>query len=361
MTKRVTDKFQDESLIPFYRRRLFWTLFGGPSAATIFYFVAVATPRYESQTILRVYESGQNASAASAGGLASLAGGSSASPGAYVFTDYVSSWNAFNLLNPDYLEKNWKAGDFLTRFGGIQSRFSNNRMRLWDYYRGHVTTKINTDSGHITLVVEGYSADFVHNLSLKIVEMARSELAQSGLKASEAERQMLLDRLDKDKRRLAEDLGHIQELQKTAGITDLKTDYAEVMANLSNSEKEKFSIETKAAASEYLAQRNQQIATLKTELTAIDAEIASQRKKVQEKSKVYEKFNRIEQAVAEDTQVILLDDAGLLESEQNAVRHAYYIDIIEPSVAPTDPTKPNALFWGSLVISLLFVAYAVLK
>ncbi|MXV58513.1 MULTISPECIES: hypothetical protein [unclassified Saccharibacter] len=349
------------ALIPFYRKRLFWLVCGIPTLVSSFYLFIWATPRYKSEAILHVYEAGQDSSSAGGGEMASMGGGSSASPGAYVFKSFVTSWNAFNSLDPRYMKKNWSQGDVWTRFGGVPTFFSYNPMWLWSYYRSHVIVTIDDTSGLINLSVEGYDAQFSHDLAERVIELGRLELAQSGIKADRAEREMLLRRLNADRNQLAIDLESIQELQKHVGISDLKSEYASLNMNLSNFQKERFTVNTKAAAAAYLAQRNQQMATLRAQLAAIDSEISSQRKEVRSKSKIYEAFSKLQQAVSEDSQVIMLDQTSLLESEQNSVRHAYYMDCVESPVLPTDPTLPKALVWSFFVLVLSFVVYFIVK
>lgn len=344
----------------FYKKRLFWVTCGIPSLLSCFYLFVIATPRYESTAIFRVYESGQDAQSGGAAAMGGM-GGASASPGSYILTSYVKSWDAFQQLNPQKLQAHWSDADWLSHFGGPLSLYQTNKMKLWEYYRSHVVPKLDETTGLVTLTIDGYSADFVWKLNQRIIDLAQEELSQSGIKADRAERQMLLKKLESDKEQLASDLEHISELQKKSGFSDLKNEYQSVLTNLTAAQKERISISTRAAASAFLAQRGQQIETLKRQLAALDIEIASQRNDIARKSKIYKEYGRIENAIKQDSNVIMLDEQSLLENEQNSIRHAYYLDIIENPVNPTDPTHPLALMWTAIIFSLSFVLYLIIK
>ncbi|MCX8666314.1 hypothetical protein J3T99_01550 [Acetobacteraceae bacterium B3987] len=343
----------------FYRKKIFWWSCGIPSLVSALYLLIWATPRYESTAILRVYEAEQN-SQSSGGGMEGI-GGSTASPGSYVLTKYVASWDAFQALQPDRLKKHWEQGDWPSSFGGPLTLFSSNQMRLWSYYQRHVTAKVDENSGLITLNVDSYSPDFSWNLNKEVLELARKKLAESGIKADQAEHDMLVHKIGSDRNRLNDDLDKIAALQKRAGIPDLKSDYQILINGLAAVEKERISVDTRAAATAFLAARGQQIETLRTQLSALDNEIARQRNNISKKSATYKEYGRLEAAAEQDSKLIMLDEQSLLESEQNSIRHAYYIDEVESPVHPTDATRPLALMWILIIFVVSFVIYLIIK
>lgn len=344
----------------FYKKKLFWWICGIPSLVSMFYLFLWATPRYESTAIVRVYEAGQGAQASSSAAMEGM-GGASASPGSYVLTKYISSWDAFQALNPQKLKKHWQGGDWPSSFGGPLSLFSSNQMRLWAYYKNHVTAKLDETSSLITINVDGYSADFVWKLNNDVLQLARAELAQSGIKADQAEHDMLVNKIIFDRKRLSDDLDAISELQRQAGISDLKSDYQAVLGNLAAAEKERINISTRAAATAFLAARGEQMATLKIQLASLDQEIKQQRAEIGKRSSFYKKYGQMEDQIQTDSKLIMLDEEGILENEQNSIRHAYYLDFVEHPVHPTDPTRPLALMWTLILFSATFVLYLILK
>ncbi|MCX5615319.1 hypothetical protein [Bombella saccharophila] len=344
----------------FYKKKLFWWVCGGPSLIAAVYLFVWATPRYESTAILRVYEAGGQETSGGSAATEGL-GGSMASPGAYVLTQYIASWDAFQALHPERLKEHWQNGDWPSSFGGPLTLFSSNQMRLWEYYKKHVTAQLDDISGLVTINVDGYSSDFSWTLNKDLLELARKELAESGIKSDQAEHNMLLQKIDLDKNSLSADLGKIAKLQKEAGISDLKGDYQVVLNSLAAAEKERISVDTRAAATEFLAARGQQIEALRIQLAALDKEIEHQRNDIAQKSAIYKEYGRIEAQAEQDTKLIMLDEESLLENERNAVRHAYYIDIIENPIHPTNATRPRALMWTLIILACSFAIYLIIK
>lgn len=139
----------------FYKKRLFWYICGAPSFLSGFYLFLWATPRYESEAIVRVYESGSSAADSAGGAGASMMGsGAGISSGSYILKDYLASWDLFRRADDKALRDQWGKGDIVSRFGGVTSLFSKNEMRLWNYYKARVTRNIDEESGLVHINVD---------------------------------------------------------------------------------------------------------------------------------------------------------------------------------------------------------------
>lgn len=347
--------------IIFYKRRIFWWVCGLPSLLSCFYLFVLATPRYVSEAVVRVYTSSPETDASGGGMIGEIGGGSSISSGAYIFKKYIQSWDMFQILGVKKLYNHWSKGDFISHFGGILTLFSANDMKLWAYYKNHVLVKLDEVSGLLIIKVHGYSADFVCNLNHEIIEQAQNKLLQSYIKADQAERDMLSQKLLEDRNKLRSDLDNISLLQKSAGISDLKSEYQAVLESLSEAQKERIIVKTKASATQFLAERGEKIAALKVQLASLDEDIAAQRKEIASQADVYKKYEEAESNVQEDIRNIMLDEQSLLESFRSSLKHAYYIDVIEEPIHPTNPTRPRALYWAAILFFTSFVIYLLVK
>ncbi|GBQ84736.1 lipopolysaccharide biosynthesis protein [Acetobacter malorum DSM 14337] len=349
----------DNKLI-FFRRKSFWLLCGLPTLTVGAYLGLVATPRYESESVVKIYSASDQPSAG--GGAAAAAGGSSASPGSYVFKTFVNGNDCLSLLDIPALKSHWGGGDILSGFGSVASFFSTNNMRLWDYYRGHVTVEVDETSNTVKLNVDGYSRDFVHGLNEKVLKLAEEELKQSGVKAYRADMEMLKAKTSRDKASLASTLERMQNFQKEHGIADYDAAYQSLLNTIDTFQEARINVSSKAAASSYLAAHSQQLEALRAQVRSIDADIEASRSAVSQKmAPFYASFTELQSAIKELASVVLLDDQSLLQAEERAVQNAYYMDVIEAPVSPSDPTEPRFLKWFLITLVASYLVYAVLK
>ena len=180
-------------MTPFYKRKLFWILFGLPNLLSIFYFGALAAPQYTSQSSIIVYQSA--ASGATPDALQLEQGGGVSVEGDYLIQNFITSWRCFAALDHTKLQTAWSQGDILTRFGGVASLFSGNLTSLYNYYLGHVSMHINNNSAIMTLSVRGYDPAFVLDLNHDILAASALALNQINAQAYESANHFFQPRL----------------------------------------------------------------------------------------------------------------------------------------------------------------------
>ncbi|MFH7812582.1 MULTISPECIES: hypothetical protein [Acetobacter] len=340
----------------FYKKRLFWSVCGIPSLASAFYLFVLASPRYESEAIVRVYAF----SGDSSGGGAGLGG--QASPGAYIFKEIAESWECFNNVGTKKLSSHWAKGDFLSRFGGLQTLLSSNQMKLWNYYRSHVIASVNDESGLVSLNVEGYDPNFPYEINSNVLEFAQKQLQTSGIHAYQVERAKLEDHVKSDREKLATDLGLMEDFQKQYNIADYDTLYKSTLELINKFQEIRVTLDSKATAAQFFAQRSQELSMLKAQLTTLNHNIEDQSSYIRHNlSENYEKYTELKQNILEDINIIQMDDQNLQDIEQLAYRSSYHVDIVENSVRPSDATMPKALLWALSILAMSYVAYLVVK
>jgi len=342
----------------FYRRKSFWFVCGLPSICIAIYLIFLATPRYESEALVKVYSATDGMSGSSAG--TSLGG--QGMPGSYVLKDFIQSWDCLHQLDTKKLRDAWISGDFIDGFGGIASFFSTNDMRLWDYYRKKVSVQVDEVSGTVKVNVQGYEPKFVHQLNEQILGIADNTLKQSGIKAYRADAEMLKDKIALDRHRLSELFKQMAIFQKMHGIADFDTAYASVLSTIDAFQQARLSVVSKGAAAGFLAERSQQFAAVKSQLDAIDSNIAKQHDYVASKlAPIYSEYAGLRSQIQESTALLNLDNQNLLSSQELALRNAYYMDVIEKPVMPTNATEPRIFKWLSITLIVTFVAYLIIK
>ncbi|MBR0559894.1 hypothetical protein [Neokomagataea anthophila] len=341
----------------FYKRKLFWIICGGPSIISIIYLFFLATPRYESESIVRVYGFGNGAGT----GGGSILGGS-ASPGAYIFRETITGWDCFSHLSFKKLTGEWQKGDFLTRYGSISSLFSQNPMRLWAYYRSHVVVSIDDESGLVKVNVDSYHSDFSSDLNKTVIEYARKHLADAGVLAYENERSRIEGELSRDRLKLAAAFADMQQFQKEHGIADYDVVYNRTLELLNHYQETRVTLDSRASAAQYFAQRSQELAMLKAQIATLDHQIEVQSQSVSKTlSPIYTQYSSLKQNISEGMNVVRLDNQNIQDIEQLETRSSYHVDVVENTVKPTDPMMPRAVYWSIAILVLSFLLYVIIK
>lgn len=171
-------------MTPFYKRKLFWILFGLPNLLSILYFGALAAPQYTSRSSIIIYQSA--ASGTDANALQLGQGGGVSVEGDYLIQNFITSWHCFAALDHADLQNSWSKGDILTRFGGAATAFSHNLTSLYNYYLGHVSTHIDNNSAIMTLSVRGYDPAFVLALNRDILAASARAITKINAQAYES-------------------------------------------------------------------------------------------------------------------------------------------------------------------------------
>lgn len=342
----------------FYKKRLFWGTCGIPSLVAVLYFFMWATPRYESEAVLRVYAFSSDSSSSGM----SMGMGGQASPGAYILKEIVKSWDCFSSLSQEKLSNHWKKGDFFTRFGGIRSLLFQNPMRLWRYYQSEVTASIDDESGLVRLNVDGYDPDFVSQINKKVLDYSQRRMQSAGVYAYQAERRKLEDHVARDRARLEADFAAMERFQKKSGVADYDALFSTTLSLINRFQGVQVTTEGKASAAQFFAERSQELAMLKSQLKTLNRHIDEQRDFIQHRlAPRYQEFSILKQAVTEDINVIQMDDQNLQDIEQLAYRSSYHVDVIEDTVYPTNATRPLALLCVSIVMLVTFILYLIVK
>jgi len=316
-----------------------------------------ATPRFISQSILRVYAF---TSGANSGGSVSLGG--NAAPGAYIFRETIASWNCFQHIKPLNPEKFWSQGDFFERYGGLKSFFLKNPMRLWSYYKGHVYGHVDDESGLVEVTVVSFDRAFSYALNKEVVRYARDHLNKAGLDSYNYEVNKVKEKIAIRREILVKDLDDLANLQKKTGIANFDQTYAEILSIESRLEDRRVDLQSKSSSAALFARHSEELRDLEERIRVVSANIDKENLYIKTHLlNFFQEYKIKSSKVAEDLEVILMGDRNLQDLERFLYTSSYHVDLVEEPFSPSDPTAPRKLEVFGEFFLLTFVLYIVIK
>lgn len=348
---------------PFYKRRLFWILFGIPNFLSVLYFCFVASPEYISQSSLVVY---QSAAADSSPVTLQLGqNGGMSVEGDYLVQGFVASWQCFKALNLKALRQSWSSGDFVTQFGGVMSLFETNMTSLYKYYLGHVYTNIDTKSAIMTVSVKGYDPEFVLTLNKDILDKADKAVNNMNNQAYQNTEDFFHGRVEMAKTTLASAIKNITGIQKGSNILTPSTAYSSQLDLINQLTLKKVSMEAQLAVLQRDTPNAAQVHGLQAEITKIDDEVEIISSKLKGNNTSLTSIDgdfAYNQALVQNAESNLLAlETQLLTAQQVALQHQYFMEYINQPSVPPNPTSPDRLAWVFGIMAGTFLFYLIVK
>lgn len=326
-------------MTPFYKRRLFWLLFGLPNLLSILYFGVIAAPQYVSKSSIIVYQS-----ASGGGGDESVPLGQAAGlsvEGDYLVQSFIVSWHCFAGLDAKHLRRSWSQGDFITRFGGVGSLFGANLTDLYDYYLGHVRTHIDNNSAIMTVSVRGYDPAFALALNREILAQAEAAINAINMQAYHNAEGFFQGRVQAAKQRLQNALAAQAKTPQAVQLNQLNLKEIMLEAQLSVLQKQPTSV---------------------AQLRDLRAEIAGLKGQIKLLSQAPGEAGVYNQLLVQDAQSNLLSmETQLLAAQQAALTHLYFVNYVAQPAVPPNPTAPDRLAWIFAIMAGTFLFYLIVK
>lgn len=349
--------------LSFYKRKLFWILFGIPNILSLFYFALIASPRYVSEASLVVYQSEQSSGGATLQ-LAQSSGGLSLQ-GGYLLESYLASWDAFARLDRRMLIDGWSAGDFVSRFGGLFDTFGHTPTTLFHYYRSHVSTAVDAESAIVTLTVRGYDAQFVK----KVADAA----LLSGSRAINVINQQAFDNASiffeqqnaKDQAKLRRDVNQLSAFQKSSKIVDPNAAYGAKLDLLNQLTSRLVQLNAQADIVRQSTPGSDQIHNLATERQSLESKIQELQGDVYGRSGALTQmtgtYTYLQTLIRNDEAALAADEQQMLHAHQLALQNQYFIGYVSFPNVPVNPTEPHRLDWILGILAGTFILYVIIK
>lgn len=362
----ITTKKENKSKrIIFFKRRVWWIVFGVPNILSVIYFGVIATPRYVSESSLVVYQANQTDSARPVTVQLSANGGGVSLEGDYLAAKYMRSWKCFANQNPKKLAAAWSKGDFVSRFGGLLDLFQRNPTVLWRYYQNHVVTTINKSSAIMTVRVIGFDQDFAKTLNASVLSAADAAVNNMNGQAFENAETFFENRVASAQKHLREAILKLSDLQKKNHVVDPGAAYQAQLSLLNNLIDKKITMEAQFKVFERATPDSQRVNNLRVELQSLEQQIARTSKTIHGENSALTSisgpysFQKAKIKNAEST--LKENEYQLIAAQQTALQHQYFMEYVDKPTVPPNPTQPYRLEWILVILGVTFSLYVVVK
>lgn len=351
----------------FIKKHSFVSIVIIPTVILAFYFLILATPRYESTAMVSL---NQNSTAAPVdSSLASLlgGGGSSNNVHSYLLIDYIQSPQMLYFLQKDLNIKSMYQSDKVDFFSRLSSDADN--QDFLRYYNKMISTSYNEQSNALTINVQGFTAEQAKKVLDDIVK--RSQDAIDYISHTLAENRMKFNRqqLDDIKKRALNAQDQLIEFQNQKGIVDPEssvtsrsTVIADLKGKLSTAETKLTNLksymnpessEIKATEQEILALKTQ-IDREKTEFLAEDPNNKNSELGDLVSNYQWLKLNA-EFTMTEYQSALQSFEMAKLDSQS---QQSYLVDIVKPTL-PDYPKYPSTIYNLITVFLILSALYGL--
>lgn len=349
----------------FYKRRLFWVVFGIPNIISLLYFAVIATPQYVSEARLVVYQSDQGTAEKSINLQLSQNAGGMSLEGDYLLKSYLSSWDCFARLDRKALVNGWTSGDFVSRFGGLLNAFRSTPTVLWRYYQHRVTATIDEQSAIVTVRVVGYDPAFVKTLSdaaLQTSGRAINTLNEQAFSNAEA---FFESQIIKDQSKLRGDISRLSAFQQSSRIMDPSAAYTAQLDLLNQLNSKLAALSAQVDMVRASTPGSDQLQNLITERQSLEQKIKDLQTQVSGRSSaltgVVGNYTFLQSLIKNDQDSLSADEEQLLHSHQAALQHQYFIEYVGYPTTPINPTEPKRLISTLIFLMATAFLYVIIK
>lgn len=330
------------------------------NALSFVYFLLIASPVYISNASLIVRSGDSRGSNMTS--VLSGATGDGSEFGGYVFDDFAKSWNEFSRVrDPLKLRDEFSRGDFVTRFGGLESLLQTNDIALWKYYQSSVVINVETKSGIVTLAVKGYSPRLAHRLAQHLLNDAVTHLTAMN---KDRERQMLRFsqmRVTELATQLEQQEAALAGYRSRIGVYEPAALYQSQLNLLNVLAARQTELDGQYNSLVREAPNSPVVSDLRSAVAHTRERVAQEQKLISKTSQQAAAFDGLR--VRRDNTVALLGQAtqALQQAERETVNNGYYLNVISEPSQPAVPEEPHRLRWilGIFLVSLLI--WAILR
>jgi capsular polysaccharide transport system permease protein len=349
----------------FYRRKLYWIIFGIPNIVSILYFSLIASSQYVTEASVVVYQADQGSGAQSINLQLSQNGGGVSLEGDYLLKTYLASWNCFAQLDQKSLAMAWGRGDLVSRFAGLLSAFRDTPTALWRYYQHHVTAQIDEQSAIMTVRVSGYDPNFVKSLADSVLASSGKAINQINQQSFANTEHFFQEQIGKDRARLRADIDRLSAFQKTSHVVDPSAAYASQLDLLNQLAGKVATLDSQIAAVQASTPASAQLQNLVSERQSLQQRIASLQGQAYGHSgaltQVTGNYSFLQSLIRNDETALSADEAQLLHSHQSALQNQYFIEYVSTPVAPANATEPDRVFWILGILLGTSLLYLIIK
>lgn len=336
------EKFYENQKNKLKNNKIFYFIFLIPNIISILYYCFLASPIYQSNSILLV----TNPSRKDSDNITTLLSGSSenTNSGAYLLKERILSWDSFSNFNKKFdIIKLYSSGDFVSRVGGLTSLWSKGDVSLWHYYQKNIGVNIDEQTGITKITINAYNSnisyeisDFLINDTIKYLNNLNKTQDNYFISSSKEEVQRLEDKIKSDER-------NIQNWRIKSGYFDPSSDYNALTKHGLNLDEKQVSFQGQYNFSKENIPNNPATKEIKKQLDNIND---SSKKAHNSAKSLFLKSSSYESLIIQrDLDEKLLNSAkiALQEARIKSFQNHYYLKIISNPSHPESPSRPKRI------------------
>ncbi|QDH17000.1 hypothetical protein [Swingsia samuiensis] len=346
----IKNKFQSQKANKFnLSKKTLYTLLI-PNLLAISYFGLIATPTFESESIILV-KSPQKSSA----NLKNILSGDNNddTSGAWIVKNRALSWDQFLSINTKFnLYDVYSNADFISRFGGFKSLFSTSDVSLWNYYKNNTNVSIDEQTGITKISVNSFSPVLSEKISSELLKDVSNHLNHlNDLEGADFVASARTEVADMRKA-VALDAANIAAWRTHTNLLAPEKDYAALSEEALALDSKQMDLNSDFQIGHLYESNNPKVASLKARIDILKKNSSHLR----EVSKsIFSQATNYESLILKQN-----TDAKLLETAETALQEAvikskqnqYYLQTISQPSTPHSPTGPNRLKAILIVLAL---------
>ncbi|KAE9629291.1 hypothetical protein [Parasedimentitalea maritima] len=353
-------------LTPFYVLSRLTFVFGLllPAIVGGYYYYALASDQYETETRLVVRTIGLQTSADDGPGRVTTLGGAAVVQDAHILVNYLKSLDITRDLESEVDLRALFSGDQIDRFSRLDPQAS--METLHSYWQDHTIAYVDGPSGIIQFSVRAFTPQDAVQISQAAIDLAATLIENL---AEQAKRDLLARaerELDSSLEAYVASLDALRNLQNDAGILDPQAEAGVSTVLISNLILEQLKAE---AALNALQASNvvtsPQITLLQNQIETLNEQIAAQRRQVaglEEKSGAltafFAKINALETERFLAESLFRSASRNFDVAKSSAQRQSTFVSVFAPPILPSKPSHPRRLASWALLVGCCVAAWA---
>ncbi|QIV96511.1 capsular polysaccharide transport system permease protein [Allofrancisella inopinata] len=354
----------------FVKKNTFFSFVIIPIIILAFYYLLIATPRYESSAIVSLR---QNDSASMVdSSISSFFGGTSPNTSnSYLLIDYMLSPEMLDLLQKDINIKSFYQNrniDFISRLSS-----SADKQNFLDYYDSMLQLNYNPESNAIAINAQGYTPEQAQNILKEIVKNSQKAIDYITQTLAKNRMDFSKEQLEIVKKQALDAQQELINFQHNKGIVDPEGSFATKSSVVSELQGKLSEAETRLTSTKlYLNEESAEVKSIEQEIQAIKTQLVKERAEfLNEKSDIDQSEAGIKDLVS-DYQWLKLNaefkmaeyKAALQAFEASKIdtsrQQSFLVEVMKPTL-PDTPKYPRTWYSLMTIFIILSAMYGILR
>lgn len=330
--------------------------------AIAFYFLVWASDRYATSVVVSVQSSGGRAPTLSAASLLGTLAPPSA-PDAKLVQSYIGSRDLLNSLDAEldlrshYSDWSW---DFFSRMSG-----SATDEAFLAFYRKHVKSGVSSDTGNLSLEVEGFTPEFSLGLAQAIVGRAENFINTVGQEVAREEVAYIQQEVARARANLDAAQAELVRFQRDSGVIDGGANTLALQSVVNQLESDLVEAQaTEKQLATFLNDGAPELEVARGRVSALQAQIAEERAKLratdqQAINEVGLAFRDLELDLRLATDIYTASLTSLEQARVNSSRKLKHLVTVQSPALPDEALYPRRFYNTFSAWLMILVGYGI--